>query len=218
MRSGRHFEDDIFKCIFISVFFIIIYIEVCFQLEISQLGTAQATSHYLNQWWHSLSMHICHGQPQWVNGKFPQWMGQLFNKVNVGSFRFLKHCLPHVAMKYNINCLQVLPQLSCGDTRQIRLRFKWFNAYFTKSVACLEERLAIAKLHYNDVIMGAMASQITSLTIVYSTVYSGANQRKHHSSASLAFVNGIHRWPVNSPHKVPATRKMNVSIWWRHHE
>ena len=48
-------------------------------------------------------------------------------------------------------------------------------------------------LHYNDVIMNTMASQITSLTIVYSTVYSGADQRKHQSSASLAFVWGIHR-------------------------
>ena len=52
--------------------------------------------------------------------------------------------------------------------------------------------------------MSAMASQITSLTIVYSTVYSGADQR----SASLAFVRGIHRSPVNSPHKGPVTRKM----------
>ena len=56
--------------------------------------------------------------------------------------------------------------------------------------------------------MGTMAYQITSLTIVYSTVYSGADQRKHQSSASLAFVWGIHRWPVNSPHKGPVTRKM----------
>ena len=63
-------------------------------------------------------------------------------------------------------------------------------------------------IHYNDVIMGAMASQITSLTTVYSTVYSGAHQRKHQSSASLAFVRGIHRWPVNSLHKWPVTRKM----------
>ena len=59
---------------------------------------------------------------------------------------------------------------------------------------------------YNDVIMSAMASQITSLTIVYSSVYSGADQRKHQSSASLAFVWGIHWWPVNSPYKWPATR------------
>ena len=61
--------------------------------------------------------------------------------------------------------------------------------------------------HYND-IMGAMAFQITSRTIVYSTVYSHADQRKHQSSASLAFVRGIHRSPVNSPHKWPVTRKM----------
>ena len=62
--------------------------------------------------------------------------------------------------------------------------------------------------HYDDVIMGGIASQITSLTIVYSTVYSAADQSKHQSSASLAFVWGIHRGPVNSPHKWPVTRKM----------
>ena len=62
-------------------------------------------------------------------------------------------------------------------------------------------------IHYNDVIMSTLASQITSLTIVYSTVYSGADQRKHQSSASLAFVWIIHREPVNSPHKGPVTRK-----------
>ena len=62
--------------------------------------------------------------------------------------------------------------------------------------------------HYGDDIMDAIASQITSLTIVYSTVYSDADQRKHQSSASLAFVRGIHRGPANSPHKWPVTRKM----------
>ena len=56
--------------------------------------------------------------------------------------------------------------------------------------------------------MMAIASQITSLTIVYSAVYSGAHQRKHQSSASLAFVWRIQRGPVNSPHKWPVTRKM----------
>ena len=55
--------------------------------------------------------------------------------------------------------------------------------------------------------MGAVASQITSLKIVYSTVYSDVDQRKHQSSESLAFVRGIHRGPVNSPHKWPVTRK-----------
>ena len=47
--------------------------------------------------------------------------------------------------------------------------------------------------HYIDIIMTTMASQITSLMVVYSIVYSGADQRKHQSSASLAFVRGIHR-------------------------
>ena len=62
--------------------------------------------------------------------------------------------------------------------------------------------------HYNDVIMGEMVSQIANLMIVYSTNYSGTDQRKHQSSTSLAFVRGIHRWPVNAPHKGPVTRKM----------
>ena len=62
--------------------------------------------------------------------------------------------------------------------------------------------------HYGDVIMGAIAYKITSLTVVYSTVYSDADQRKHQSSASLVFVTGIHRGPVNSPHKWPVTRKV----------
>ena len=71
--------------------------------------------------------------------------------------------------------------------------------------------------HYNDVIMGAIAFLITSLTIVYSTVYSDADQRKHQSSASLAFVWGIHLGPVNSPHKWPVTQRMftfdDVIMW-----
>ena len=72
--------------------------------------------------------------------------------------------------------------------------------------------------------MRLVASQITSLTTVYTTVYSVTDQRKHQSSASLAFVREIHRWPVNSPHKGPVTRKMfpfeEVIMvcwyWWIH--
>ena len=84
-----------------------------------------------------------------------------------------------------------------------------------------------AYLHYSDVIMGPMVSQITSFTIVYSTVYSGADKRKHQSSASLAFVWGIHRSPVNSPHKGPVTRKMlpfddvimcEIDVRWMPHD
>ena len=62
--------------------------------------------------------------------------------------------------------------------------------------------------HYSGVTMSATASQITSLTIVYSKAHSGTDQRKYQSYASLAFVRGIQRWPVNSPHKGSVTRKI----------
>ena len=65
-----------------------------------------------------------------------------------------------------------------------------------------------APLLSNIKLYPSIASQITSFTIVYWTVYSDAYQRKHQSSASLAFVRGIHRGPVNSPHKWPVTWKM----------
>ena len=63
--------------------------------------------------------------------------------------------------------------------------------------------------------------------MICSTVCSGTDQRKHQSSASLAFVRGIHRWPVNSHHKGPVTQKMfsfddvvmiihmdSCIVWW----
>ena len=71
--------------------------------------------------------------------------------------------------------------------------------------------------HYSDVIMSMIASQTSGVSIVCSTVGFSADQRKHQSSGSLVFVWGIHRWPVNSPHKGPVTRKMfpfdDVIMW-----
>ena len=65
-----------------------------------------------------------------------------------------------------------------------------------------------AHCHYSDVIMSTMAFQITSVSLVCSTICWGADQRKHQSTTLLAFVRRIHRWPVNSPHKGPVTQKM----------
>ena len=62
--------------------------------------------------------------------------------------------------------------------------------------------------HYSVVIMSTMEFPITCVLIVYSAVCSDTDQRKHQSSTSQAFVWGIHRWPVNSPHKWPVTRKV----------
>ena len=65
-------------------------------------------------------------------------------------------------------------------------------------------------MHYSDVIMSTMESQITSPAIVFSMVYSGADQRKHQSSTSLAFVCEFLAQR--------ASNSENVSIWWRHHD
>ena len=79
----------------------------------------------------------------------------------------------------------------------------------------LNEKPTRRILHYNDVIMSAKASQITSLTIVHSTVYSGTDQRKHQRPASRSLLS-----PVNSAHKGPVTRKrfqlMTSSCWPMH--
>ena len=79
--------------------------------------------------------------------------------------------------------------------------------------------VAFGTIHYSGVTMSDKASQITDIPSVCSIVCSGAHHRKHQSSSSLAFVRGIHRWPMDSPHKGPATRKMlllnfdNVINW-----
>ena len=89
----------------------------------------------------------------------------------------------------------------------------WLNLHHYRSPGVNSESLYALnfffyQIHYIDVIMSATASEITSLMIAYSTFYSGADERKHQSSASLAFVRGIHRWPVNSTHKGPVTWKI----------
>ena len=111
---------------------------------------------------------------------------------------------PHKASDAEFWCLLICALINgwvntreAGDLRRHRVHYDVTVMTITIHVT-----------HYNDVIMGTIASQITSLTIVYSIVYSDADQTKHQSSASLAFVRGIHRGPVNSPHKWSVTRKM----------
>ena len=78
--------------------------------------------------------------------------------------------------------------------------------YFISSEC--ENAYRIFLYHYSDVMMCAMASYITAVSIVYWTLWSGADHRKHLSSASLAFVRGIYRQPIDSPHKGPVIWKM----------
>ena len=99
----------------------------------------------------------------------------------------------------------------------------WFTG--TGAIACpvsakgprmIWVKLMSTKPHNSGVIMSTVASQITGVSVVYSPVCSAKDQRKHQSFASLAFVMGIHRSPVNSPHKGPVTRKyfhLMTSSW-----
>ena len=91
------------------------------------------------------------------------------------------------------------------------LRILWlsFNVVFMNVLELIQVYIYIKLgiFNYCDVIVGVMPSQITSLTIVNSTVHSGARHRKHQSPASLASVRWNHRWPTNSPHKWSVTRK-----------
>ena len=106
--------------------------------------------------------------------------------------------------------------ISWGYKTSLAINHDIWYKYANKCINETDDIFPQVLWYYSDVKMGAMASQITGVSMVCSTVYSGADQRKYQSSASLAFVREIHRWPVNSPHKGPVTRK--ISIWWRHHD
>ena len=113
-------------------------------------------------------------------------------------FTLLSYITAEAPIKFQSNVILLTSNLMASTLRKI-----WWD---NKTSCC--------SVHYCDVIMGAVAFQITSLTTVYSTVYSDADQRKHQSSASLAFVWGIHRGPVNSPHKWPVTWEILMTSSW----
>ena len=93
---------------------------------------------------------------------------------------YIDHIRPWQSANYYRHWAECSQRLGSIPSRRQSVRFVW------------DQGQAASKwLHYGDVKMGTIAPQITSLTIVYSIVYS--DQRKHQSSASLAFVRGIHR-------------------------
>ena len=138
----------------------------------------QAPSHCLKQSWPSSLKNVCITGPRWVN----------WTRIRSATW------------------YQGHTRWSGAHTMITRVVMKSYNLLFTSPIS-LAHIWKIGQ-HYNDVMMSVITSQITSLMIVYSTVYSGADPTKHQSSASLVFVRGIHRGPVNSPHKWPVTRKM----------
>ena len=107
---------------------------------------------------------------------------------------------------YSIDKSVVIGRCRCCHNKTELLSF-WWNCHCSLQPVKKKSKWHVY-FHYSDVIMSTRASQITCLTIVYWAFCSDADQRKHQSSTSLAFVRGIHRWPVNSPHKGPVTQKM----------
>ena len=129
------------------------------------------------------------------------------------TFFFHKSCLHFITEPQRVQaCLRVLLSQQ-GTNHHVILQMKKKHGHKGRFYESWSHHVSVC--HYNDVIMGTIASQITSLTIVYSTIYSDADQKKHQSSTSLAFMWGIHRGPVNSPHKWPVMQKR--FIWWRHY-
>ena len=109
---------------------------------------------------------------------------------------------------------------SCRTSDPVVMRSNVLKSPEWTAIACLWVQIVISHLHpchYSDVIMSTIASQITGVLIVCSTVWSGADQRKHQSSASLAFVRGNPPVTCGLPSQM-ANNAENVYIWWRHRE
>ena len=107
--------------------------------------------------------------------------------ININDNDIDKHCMIYIYIYISLKIISIFPI-------QVPFPYIW------------DPNFVIT--HYSDVIMSTVASQITSLTIVYLIICSGADQTKHQSSTSLAFVRGIHQGLVKSTHKGTVTRKM----------
>ena len=165
-------------------------------LYLSKLHSPEvkAKSHRFNKWDAAFATSSSHDLIH-VRETMP-WLNDAFN-ITISVLIFIKEII--IQLKHqHIFILKII------------IMYIWKIYMFPLYIKCSITRghSPQGPQHYSDVKMGMIASQITSLTIVYLTVYSGADQRKHQSSASLAFVWGIHRGPVNSPPKWPVMRKV----------
>ena len=147
----------------------------------------------------------------WDELKFRSCLLCFFFCLIMTFFGYIRHLVFIKFMAYFLTSLY-------HDFKNNKLNFMWLLIVRWRLIALEGSRgINTVSTHYNDVIMGMMASQITSLTIVYSTVYSDTDQRKHQSSASLAICAGNSLVTGEFPAQM-ASNAENVSIWWCHHE
>ena len=213
-KNGHNFAEDIFKCISstkISPFYILNFTEVCSRDTIWNNSGLHIVMAWRGRNWRQFMawkpiapMHIFVTRPQWVNMKViflcPD---SISHKISYLPTLRIWNAIIHRP----VTCSSAANP--CRLRSQIRKRYKILHSDPVFLIFAEIPRCNNDPCHYSDVLMRAMASQITGVSTVCSAVCSGADQRKHQSSASLAFVRGIHRWPVNSPHKGPVTRKMS---------
>ena len=152
--------------------------------------------------WHSLLTHTCGirsiARYRWKMAGPPMTTKTRSCLVSVDSCLF--NCCNITAV------LRIMMQVTVESAWRLWLLKAWY--LFWHDISNHRDGVALSayiRNHLSDAIMSAMASQITGVSIFYSTVCSGTDQRKHHSSSSLTFVGEFHRSPVNSPHKVPVT-------------
>ena len=150
----------------------------------------------------------------WTNARLLsiKLLGRNFSEIliKIQDFSFTKLYLKILSAKWRPFCLTDIRKFA-GSCPNILGRIPILQSFFeTQTWFQMRYDMSYVRLvsHYSEVIMSEMASQITGVSIVYSTVCSGTDQRKPQSSTSLAFVRGIHGWPANSLHKGPVMRKM----------
>ena len=129
------------------------------------------------------------------------WIRPKYTKIQVSSV--LQNSFTLFAWNLFLNSLQLLLEACRTYAPE-----PYFRVLFNPKYGQNRSKSRFSFMSQNNYHWIQVRLVLVSLTIVYATVYSGADQRKHQSSASLAFVRGIHRWPVNSPYKWPVTRKM----------
>ena len=144
----------------------------------------------------SVLVNNCAPKRQWRNctesysiNILKVWILQHF--INTGSTEYF------VQLRMGSWVISFNPEKYVQDRQQLDEIWKIAMRLYNQTYDCwwaVTQHLTVIGYHYIDVIMTTIASQITSLTFAYSIVYSEADQRKHQSSASLAFVRGIHRY------------------------
>ena len=111
------------------------------------------------------------------------WTNGWANNRDVGDLR--RHHAYYDVMVMFFTAINPAKSVHVNCFEPLLFRYVWSRSYVCRRI--------VEPKHYDDVIMSTMASQITGFSIVWSTICSGAGQRKHQSSASLVFVSGIRR-------------------------